>query len=236
MPPNAATGIGLERPAVGLDELVVRGEPDRVGVLDDRDGRRGVVARDPVGGVEVEQVVERGPVALELGRVGKRARAVGRLAVERRALVRVLAVAQVVDLLQHEREPGREGVARDLVEVRGDLRVVGGDGAERLGRELRAQLRRDACRAPSARRRAAGSGSGSATAATPAALRAAAAQQRRAADVDHLDRLVDAAMLRRRPRGANGLTLTTTRSIRPMPVLGELLELLGTSRRARMPA
>ena len=31
--------VGLERVPVGLDELVVRGEPDRVGVLDDRDGR-----------------------------------------------------------------------------------------------------------------------------------------------------------------------------------------------------
>ena len=51
--------VGLEGVAVGLDELVVRGQPDRVGVLDDGDGRRRVVAGDPVRGVEVEQVVER---------------------------------------------------------------------------------------------------------------------------------------------------------------------------------
>ena len=63
------------------------------------------------------------------------AAAVGRLAVERRPLVRVLAVAQVVDLLEDERQARRERVAGDLVEVGGDLGVVGGDRAERLGRE-----------------------------------------------------------------------------------------------------
>jgi hypothetical protein len=48
--------------------------------------------------------------------------------------VRVLSVAQVVDLLEDERQVAREGVARDLVEVGGDLGVIGGDRAERLGR------------------------------------------------------------------------------------------------------
>ena len=104
--------VGLERVPVGLDELVVRRQPDGVGVLDDRDGRRRVVAGDAVGRIEVEQVVERRAVALELGRVGQRAAAMGGLAIERGALVRVLAVAQVVDLLEDEREPAREGVAR----------------------------------------------------------------------------------------------------------------------------
>ena len=45
--------IGLEGMPVGLDQLVRGREPDRVGVLDDRDGRRRVVGRDPVGRVEV---------------------------------------------------------------------------------------------------------------------------------------------------------------------------------------
>ena len=107
-PAERGDRIGLERVPVGLDELVVRGEPDRVGVLDDGDRRRRVVAGDPVRRVEVEQVVERRPVALELGRVGERAAAVRGLAVERRALVRVLAVAQVVHLLEDHREPARE--------------------------------------------------------------------------------------------------------------------------------
>jgi hypothetical protein len=75
---------------VGLDQLVVRRQPDRVGVLDDGDRRGRVVPGDPVRGVEVEQVVERRHLALEPRRVGERAAAVGGLAVERRALVRVL--------------------------------------------------------------------------------------------------------------------------------------------------
>ena len=135
-PAEGRDRVGLEGVPVGLDQLVVRGEPDRVGVLDDGDRRRRVVAGDPVRGVEVEQVVERRHLALEPRRVGERAAAVRRLAVERRALVRVLAVAQVVDLLEDEREVAREGVARDLVEVGGDLGVIGGDRAERLGGEL----------------------------------------------------------------------------------------------------
>ena len=100
--------VGLEGVAVGLDELVARGDPDRVGVLDDRDRRGGEVAGDPVGGVEVEVVVERRPLAPDLGRVGERPAAVGRLAVERGPLVGVLAVAQVVDLLEDDGEALRE--------------------------------------------------------------------------------------------------------------------------------
>ena len=111
-PAERGDRVGLERMPVRLDELVVRGQPDRVGVLDDRDRRRGVVARDPIRRVEVEQVVERRPIALDLRRVGERAAPVRRLAVERRPLVRVLAVAQVVDLLEDHREPAREDVAR----------------------------------------------------------------------------------------------------------------------------
>ena len=144
--------IGLEGVPVGLDQLVVRGQPDRVGVLDDGHGRRRVVARDPVGRVEIEQVVERRHLALQPGRIGERPAAVRRLAVERGALVRVLAVAQVVDLLEDEREMARERVARDLVEVGGDLGVIGGDRAERLGGELRPQSRGSRRRARAAPR------------------------------------------------------------------------------------
>ena len=68
--------------------------PDRVGVADDHGGRRGEVGGDPPRGVEVEEVVERGLAALQLGRVGERAVAMGRLAVEGGPLVRVLAVGR----------------------------------------------------------------------------------------------------------------------------------------------
>ena len=54
--------------------------------------------------------------------------------------MRVLAVAQLVDLLEDDREPAREGVARHLVQVGGDLGVVGRDHAERLGREASPRL------------------------------------------------------------------------------------------------
>ena len=159
-PAERGDRVGLEGVPVGLDELVVRGQADRIGVLHDRDRRRGVVAGDAVGGVEVEQVVERRPVALELGGVGERPAAVGRLAVEGRALVGVLAVAQVVDLLEDQRQPARERVARDLVEVGGDLGVIGGDRAERLGRELGAELRADPAELAQLARRSSGSGAG----------------------------------------------------------------------------
>ena len=120
-----------------------------------------------------------------------------RLAVERGALVRVLAIAQVVDLLEDEGQVAREGVARDLVEIGGDLRVVGGDRAERLGRELRPGLRADepelAQLVDDLRvvgrirdRRDAGR------------IARRGTQQRRPADVDHLDRLVEADELRPR--------------------------------------
>ena len=132
MPPNDDDRVGVERPAIGLDQLLGGGDADRVGVLRDDDGRRRVVGRDPVGGVEVEQVVERRLRALELGGVREGAGAVGRLAIERGPLVRVLAVREVGDLLEHERQPLRVDVVRDLVEVRRDLGVVRGDRAERV--------------------------------------------------------------------------------------------------------
>ena len=225
-PAEGGHRVGLERVPVRLDELVVRGEADRVRVLDDGDGRRRVVAGDPVGGVEVEQVVERRHVALEAGRVGERPAAVGRLAVERGPLVRVLAVAQVVHLLEDQREVAREGVAGDLVEVGGDLGVVGGDRAERLGRELRPRLRADRARARAAPRRPAGSAPDPRPPRRPAALRAAA--PRSAAPPTSIISIASSRPTSLTPMaGANGLTLTTTRSIRPIPCARELLELGG---------
>jgi hypothetical protein len=59
-PAERRHGVGLERVPVGLDELVGGRQPDRVGVLDDRDGRGGVSRWRSGTRVEVEEVVERG--------------------------------------------------------------------------------------------------------------------------------------------------------------------------------
>ena len=64
----------------------------------------------------------------------------GRLAIEAPPLVRVLAVAEVGDLLEDHREARREGRAGELVEVGRDLGVIGSDRTERLGGELGAEL------------------------------------------------------------------------------------------------
>ena len=129
-------------------------------------------------------------LALDPGRVGERAAAVRRLAIERRALVRVLAVAQVVDLLEDERQMAREGVARHLVEVGGDLGVVGGHRAERLGGQLGPRLGRD-------RAELAQLGCDDRVVGRvgdrrhPGGVARRGAEERRATDVDHLDRLVE---------------------------------------------
>ena len=110
MPPNAATESHLKRLPVGLHELVVRGEADRIRVLDDRDRGRREVLCDPVRGVEIEQVVERGRLAVQVACIGQRAASMRGLAVERRALVRVLAVGQVADLFEDQCQARREDV------------------------------------------------------------------------------------------------------------------------------
>ncbi len=202
-PDDAAEGrdrIGLERVPVRLDELLVRRQPDRVRVLDDRDRRGGVVPGDAIRRVEVEQVVERRAAALELAGVGERAAAVGRLAIERRPLMRVLAVAQLVHLLEHDREPAREDVAGDLVEVGGDLGVIGRDRAERLGRQACPQLRAGVPERPQLlddRRVVGRVGDGR----HPGGVPRGRAEERRAADIDHLDGLVEADELRADLRG-----------------------------------
>src|SRR5204863_568356 len=106
------------------------------------------VARDPVGRVEVEQVVERRRAALQLGSVGQRAAAMRGLAVERGLLMRVLAVAQVVDLLEDEGEPFWKDLAAHLVEIGSDLGVVRRDSSEGFGRKLLTQLGRDPVELP----------------------------------------------------------------------------------------
>ena len=191
MPAERGDRVGLQCVPVGLRELLVRGQADRVGVLDDGDRRGRVVAGDAVRRIEVQQVVERRSFALERGRVGERPAPVGGLAVEGPALLRVLAVRQVGDLLEDHREAAREGVAGDLVEVGRDLGVVGRDRAERLGGQLRprlrahmavlAQLRHD----PFVVRRVGGGHD-------PGRVAGGRPEERRPADVDHLDGFVEA--------------------------------------------
>ena len=123
-------------------------------------------------------------------RVGDAPRAMRRLAVQRAGLVRVLAVAQVGDLVEDHREAIRVGRAGDLVEVGGDLGLVGRDHAERLRGELGAELRADLAALLELGEdlgvvlRAADRGDGR-------RIPRRCAEERRAADVDHLDRPID---------------------------------------------
>ena len=194
-------------------------------MLDDGHRRGREVVGHPVGRIEVEQVVERRRRPGELRGVGQRRAAMGRLAVEGGALVRVLAVAQVRDSLEDHRQALREDVAGDLVEVGGDLGVVGGHGAERLGGQpgtrlgghvaVLAQLLEDRLVV----RRVGDRGD-------PGRVAGGGAEERRTADVDHLDGLVDAdeagADLGRERRDVDDDDLD-----RADAVLGQLLELLG---------
>ena len=96
-----------------------------------------------MGRVLVEQVVEGRRPALEVDGVHDDAGPMARLAVDGAALVGVLAVRQIGQLLQHERQARREADAADLVEIGRHLGVVGSDRGERVGGQLLAQLRRD---------------------------------------------------------------------------------------------
>ena len=99
---NAAEGgdrIAGERLAVGVDEAVAFGDAARIGVLDDgasRGARRIELGDAFVGRVGVVDVVVGELLALRLARRGDAEPRLGR-AVERRPLMRILAVAQFLD-------------------------------------------------------------------------------------------------------------------------------------------
>ena len=148
-----------------------------------------------------------------------------RLAVERGALVRVLAVAQVVDLLEDEGEVPRERVAGDLVEIGRDLRVVGGDRAERLGCQLCPGLRADEpelAQLGGDLRVVGRIGDGR----DPGRIARRGTEQRRPADVDHLDRLVEPDELHADRRGER-LDVDDDEVDQPDPLRPQLLELGG---------
>jgi len=126
---------------VGLSDVGAHGDAARVRVLDDRDGGSLVVVRGAPGGVGVDVVVVAHLLAVQLLGLGEPWRAVP-ARVQRRALVRVLAVAQHVRAVPRGAHPGREagGDARDVVR-RGqhvphpgrDVDVVRGGVDERSG-------------------------------------------------------------------------------------------------------
>ena len=128
----AGVRLAVRRGDVGAD-----GDPARVGVLDDRDAGVVVVVRGPPGGVGVDVVVVGHLLAVQL--LGVREPG-AEAAVERGALVRVLAVAQHVGALPARAHPGREDrvlVGREhAAHPGGDGDVVGRGVPERRGRQL----------------------------------------------------------------------------------------------------
>ena len=108
--------IAGERLAIGVEQVFAFGDAARIGVLDDGAGRRArrIELGDAfVGRVGVVDVVVGELLALRLPRGGD-AEAHVRRAIERRRLVRVLAVAQFLD------QPAAEGaiVRRDVGRAR----------------------------------------------------------------------------------------------------------------------
>ena len=135
-------GVAVEGEAVGLVEGVGHRHPARVGVLDDGDGglaRRdlGQVVGQVPGGVGVEQVEVAERQARVLGDAVHPRRPPD-LAVAGAALVRVLAVAELVDPFEGEVHGDRQCVGlvavagRGLVEPGDDGGVVGGGVGEGL--------------------------------------------------------------------------------------------------------
>ena len=149
---DAAEGrgrVGLQRLRVRRGAVVGHGDAARVGVLDDHARRRGEALDAFPRRVGIGDVVVRELLALQLPGRDERARRGREVAIERGALVRVLAVAQVLQLdeaavrLRRElvalgdagaRAGERRQVVADRAVVLGDA-VEGGDG-EREARRL----------------------------------------------------------------------------------------------------
>ena len=149
MPPNADSASASRAAHVGVgDDGAGRGAA-RIRVLDDDGGGLVELQHDARGSVEIQQIRERQLLALAAPsrRPGRRG---GRRAYHAAALVRVLAVAQVPQLVPASRRAARAGAppARtsrtpresshdNVSERRGDRRVVGRRVRKRLPRAAR---------------------------------------------------------------------------------------------------
>ena len=134
-------GEGL---AIGVDQTFAFGDAARIGVLDDgasRAARRIEFGDAFVSGVGVVDVVVGELLALGLARGGD-AEAHDRRAIERRRLVRVLAVAQRLDQPAAEGAIVRRGVVKRLREPIADGGIVGRGAGKGLGGEFLAERKR----------------------------------------------------------------------------------------------
>ena len=152
---DGARGIGIERPvhrhdtaegrhgvagqrlAIGFEQACALGDPARIGVLDDHagGGAGGIELGDAfIGRVGVVDVVVGELLALDLPRGGNAGTALG-CAVERRRLMRVLAVAQRLDETSADGTESRRGIRQLVREPVGDRGVISAGAGIGLGGE-----------------------------------------------------------------------------------------------------
>ncbi len=130
--------IGAVGTRVGVERRGRHSDPAGVGVLDDDAGGLRELAHALDGGIRVRNVVVRKVLALQHVRRGDAGAAPGRVTVQRRALVRIFPVTQVLHLLEQERQGRGERLARRRLlcgQVSGDRGVVAGGVGEGLGGE-----------------------------------------------------------------------------------------------------
>ena len=139
-PPKAETGSQETAFSYADGDRLGDRHPAGVVVLDDDAGRQRELFEQPPGRVEVEQVVERERGSVELLQRGGAVRA-AYFGVPGRPLVRVLAVAEVLDLDQVDHQVLGE-VGFLLGEPVGDGGVVVSGVVEGLGGQLAAGLAR----------------------------------------------------------------------------------------------
>ena len=155
MPPKALTGSQASALSQASRRLAADRGAARVGVLDDRDGRRGEFGDQLEGGVGVGVVVVGQLLALELARgrdAGARCRRCGRSAA---ALVRVLAVAGRLRRASRRRPASRErSTPSSRANHSGDRGVIGGGQRIGLARQSAAASRAGRPRPGSRSRRA----------------------------------------------------------------------------------
>ena len=215
--------VGCERQLPRLVDRRRNGDPARVPVLDDHGCRIVELLADAPGALEVGEIVVRELLAAELLDPREQMLAPGRLDVERRRLMGVLAVREVGDFAKRQCQLGGEGLV--AAEPVGDRSFVRGTRRERLAREAPPGRRRHrAVRAqlvehePVLRGRRDRGDMREVLRSRP--------QHRRAADVDQLDDLLFgpvAPRCRRRER----VQVDADQVDRLDSLLGEHLEVLG---------